>query len=138
MGAAPRTGVGAAPKTGFGVAPREGVDAGPMDGKGTFNINNFNSGVGTAPGGGGTAPRGVEEVSNHGRAGGVALAGWQGGRVSAQGGALAPPVGRAPPAADFKHAAKVSSHLTPLPPEDESLTCRHLAMENLAVDSATF
>ena len=47
--------------------------------------------------------------------------------MSAQGGAPPLPVGRAPPAANFKHAAKVSSQpLAPLPPADESLTCRHL------------
>ena len=46
------------------------------------------------------------------RATGVAMKGWQGGKVSAQGGQPPPPGGWAPPGADFKHAAhpKVRSH----------------------------
>ena len=43
--------------------------------------------------------------------------------MSVQGGAPLPPVGRAPPAATFKHATKVSRQpLAPLPPTDMSLT----------------
>ena len=68
VGAAPRAGVGAFPNRGVGVAPREGVDAAPKDRENIFNINSFNGGVGTAP-------RGVEEVSNHGHEGGRCRAG---------------------------------------------------------------
>ena len=65
------------------------------------------------------------------RATGVAMARWQGGKVSAQSGrrpARPPPGGWAPSGPDIKHAAppQVSRHLTPLPPEDETLACRHL------------
>ena len=76
LGVAPKEGVDTGPRDrrnlinrGLGVAPKEGVDTGPHDGGDIFNSNNFQGGVGTAHGGVGTAPRGFEGISNHGREG---------------------------------------------------------------------
>ena len=89
LGVAPKEGVDTGPQDrrnlinrGLGVAPKEGVDTGPHDGGDIFNSNSFQRGVGTAHGGVGTAPRGIEGISNHGREGDRCRDGRMAGRES--------------------------------------------------------
>ena len=57
----------------------------------------------------------------------LALAGWQGGRVSGQRDVQPQPASRASPDTKYKRAPKVGHQpLAALPPSDENLMSRHL------------
>ena len=94
--AAPRRGVGAAPKRGVGVAPRRGSTPPPGMGRATSAPRTTTAGWVPPLGKGLGPPHEAPRRSQTTAAGatGISLAGWQGGRVLAQGNAPPPAEGR--------------------------------------------